>query len=110
MKGMTIQLAVKTATGATDEFKRPIYTEELIDVADVLVGSPTTDQVVSTLELTGKKIAFVLGIPKGDTHKWTDTEVIIFGERFRTIGAPETGIQANIPLRWGQNVKVERYE
>jgi hypothetical protein len=33
----------------------------------------------------------------------------IWGERFRTIGYPMTGIQENIPLRWGQNIKVERY-
>jgi hypothetical protein len=51
----------------------------------------------------------MIGIPKGNTDNWVDAEVVINGERFRTIGYPETGIQANIPLRWGQNVKVERY-
>lgn len=108
MKGTTVQVVVKTQTG-TDPFGAPIYEESLEDVKDVLVGQPTTDDVTSTLELTGKKIAYVLGIPKGDTHIWTDTEVVIWGERFRTIGFPQTGIQENIPLRWGQNVKVERY-
>lgn len=108
MKGTTVQVVVKTQTG-TDPFGAPIYEESLEDVKDVLVGQPTTDDVTSTLELTGKKIAHVLGIPKGDTHIWTDTEVVIWGERFRTIGFPQTGIQENIPLRWGQNVKVERY-
>lgn len=108
MKGTTVQVVVKTQTG-TDPFGAPIYEESLEDVKDVLVGQPTTDDVTSTLELTGKKIAYVLGIPKGDTHIWTDTEVVIWGERFHTIGFPQTGIQENIPLRWGQNVKVERY-
>lgn len=108
MKGMTVQLAVKTQTG-TDPFGAPIYSEEFVSVNDVLVGSPSSDDVISTLDLTGKRIAFVLGIPKGDTHIWEDTDVIIWGERYRTIGYPETGIQENIPLRWGQNVKVERY-
>lgn len=108
MKGMTVQLAVKTQTG-TDPFGAPIYSEELVSVNDVLVGSPSSEDVISTLDLTGKRIAFVLGIPKGDTHIWEDTDVIIWGERYRTIGYPETGIQENIPLRWGQNVKVERY-
>lgn len=108
MKGTTVQVVVKTQTG-TDPFGAPIYEESLEDVKDVLVGQPTTEDVTSTLELTGKKIAYVLGIPKGDTHIWTDTEVVIWGERFRTIGFPQTGIQENIPLRWGQNVKVERY-
>ena len=108
MKGMTVQLAVKTVTGY-DPFGAPIETEELIDVEDVLVGQPSTDDVTNTIQLYGKKIEYVLGIPKGDNHNWTDAEVIIWGQRFRTIGYPQTGIQENIPLRWGQNVRVERY-
>lgn len=108
MKGMTVQLVVKTVTGY-DPFGAPIETEELIDVEDVLVGQPSTDDVTNTIQLYGKKIEYVLGIPKGDTHNWTDAEVIIWGQRFRTIGYPQTGIQENIPLRWGQNVRVERY-
>lgn len=108
MKGETVGLVVKTQTG-TDPFGHPTYSEEIVNVDDVLIGQPSADEVVSTLNLTGKTIAYTLGIPKGDTHIWTDTEVIIWGERFRTIGFPVTGIQENIPLRWGQNVKVERY-
>ena len=108
MKGMTVQLVVKTETG-TDPFGAPIYTEELVDINDVLVGQPSGEDVLSTLELTGKRIAYTLGIPKGDTHVWENTDVIIWGERFRTIGFPQTGIQENIPLRWGSNVQVERY-
>lgn len=108
MKGMTVQLAVKTIIGY-DQFGAPIETEELIDVEDVLVGQPSTDDVTNTIQLYGKKIEYVLGIPKGDTHNWTDAEVVIWGQRFRTIGYPQTGIQENIPLRWGQNVRVERY-
>ena len=108
MKGMTIQLVKKTQTD-TDEFNAPVYTEELIDVEDCLVGQPSADDVSDTIALYGKKIAYTIGIPKGDTHDWVDADIMIFGERFRTIGYPETGIQANIPLRWGQNIKVERY-
>lgn len=108
MKGTTVQLVVKTQSG-TDAFGAPVYTEELVSVADVLVGSPTSDDVTNTFNLYGKKIEYVLGIPKGDTHNWIDAEVVIWGERFRTVGYPTTGEQENIPLRWGQNVKVERY-
>lgn len=108
MKGTTVKLVVKTQT-STDPFGNPIYTEELVDVPDVLVGSPSSDDVVNALQLYGKKIAYTLGIPKGDTHTWVDAEVEIWGERFRTIGFPITGEQANIPLRWGQNIQVERY-
>lgn len=108
MQGMTIQLVVKNQIGK-DPFGAPIETEELIDVNDVLVGQPSSDEIVSAIQMYGKTISFILGIPKGDTHDWTDREVIIWGERYRTIGFPETGIQENIPLRWGQNVKVARY-
>ena len=108
MKGTTIQLVVKTVE-STDPFGAPVYKEELVDIPDVLVGSPSSDEVVNALQMYGKKIAFTLGIPKGDTHSWIDTDVVIWGERYRTIGYPTTGEQANIPLRWGQNVQVERY-
>ena len=108
MKGTTVQLVVKTET-STDPFGAPVVTEELVNVDDVLVGSPTTDDITDSLSLYGKKIEYMLGIPKGDTHNWVDTDVIIWGNRYRTFGYPITGEQANIPLRWGQNVRVERY-
>lgn len=128
MKGMTIYLVQKIQIGV-DDFGMPIYAQGsypsdgrypaddfypggdaiLEAVDDCLVGQPSADDLSTTLALYGKKIAYTVGIPKGDTHDWTDAEVEIWGERFRTIGYPETGIQANIPLRWGQNIKVERY-
>lgn len=108
LKGTTIQLIVEKQTG-TDPFGAPKYEEEAVDVEDVLVGQPSTDDVTNSIQLYGKKIEYILGIPKGDTHNWTDAVVIIFGEKYRTIGYPQTGILENIPLRWGQNVKVERY-
>lgn len=108
MKGMTVQLVKKTQSG-TDPFGAPIETEEIVDVPDCLVGQPTSDDIAATMEMYGKNIAYVVGVPKGDENEWVDTDVIIWGERFRTIGYPMTGIQENIPLRWGKNVKVERY-
>lgn len=108
MKGTTVQLVVGTVTGY-DPFGNPIESEELVNVDDVLVGQPSTDDVTNSIQLYGKRIDYVLGIPKGDNHNWTDAIVYIWGEKFRTIGYPMTGEQANIPLRWGQNVKVERY-
>lgn len=108
MKGMTIQIAVKTQTGV-DSLNNPIYTETYEDVQDVLVGQPSTDDVTSSIQLYGKRCEYTLGIPRGDEHDWTDAKVIIFGKTYRTIGYPMRGIDANIPLRWKQNVKVERY-
>lgn len=108
MKGTTVQLVVKTQTGI-DEFGAPVYEETLETVSDVLIGQPSTNDLADSIDLDGKRIDYVLGIPKGDTHNWVDTEIIFFGQRFKTVGYPQTGIQENIPLRWGQNVKVVHY-
>lgn len=108
MKGTTIQLSVKTST-SVDPFGAPIETETLVDVPDVLVGQPSSEDVDAVYSAYGKHIAYSLGIPKGDTHDWVDAEVVIWGNRYKTIGYPITAEQSNIPLRWGQVVKVERY-
>ncbi len=108
MKGTTVQLVVKIRTG-TDEFGAPVYEETLETVSDVLIGQPSTNDLADSIDLDGKRIDYVLGIPKGDTHNWVDTEIIFWGQRFKTVGYPQTGIQENIPLRWKANVKVERY-
>ena len=112
IKGITIQIVKKTLSGY-NAMHEPIFTETTENVANVLVGEPSTDDITNTLELFGKKVAYTLAIPKGDTHDWTDTEVILpapFAGRYMTIGYPTAGIEANIPLKWNKKVKVERYE
>lgn len=109
IQGITVQIKVKNQIG-TDDFKRPIYEYSTINVDNVLVGEPSTDDITNTLTLTGKKVAYVLAIPKGDKNNWQNTEVSFWGETFRTIGAPIQGIESNIPLSWNKKVKVERYE
>lgn len=74
-------------------------------VKNVLVGEYAPAQHPL---LGGQIQSYTLGIPKGDTHVWTDRIVVFFGERFRTIGYPEQGIEANIPLNWHKKVKVEQ--
>lgn len=111
IKGITIQLVKKTE-GEPDPIGNPTYTEELINVDNVLVGQPTTDDVTASLQLYGKVVAYYLGVPKGDTNDWVDAEVILpepFAGRYRTIGYPVAGIEANVPLQWNKQVKVERY-
>lgn len=107
-KTTTVQLTVKTKIGE-DEFGADVYEETEVDVDGVLIGNPSTDDITSTLELYGKRVEYVLGIPKGDTHNWYDTTVSFWGMKFRTIGYPMKGEPENIPLRWGQNIKVEAY-
>ena len=108
IKGTKVILIQKEETG-TDDFGAPIYEEKQIEVNDVLVGEPSSDATSNEMSLYGKKIAYTLAIPKGDTHNWVDTDVIIFGQKCKTYGYPIEGIEENIPLRWHKKVKVERY-
>ena len=109
MRGVIITLYDKVQTGV-DAFNRPVYEDVATTVDNVLIGEPTTEDVINELNLTGKHLAYTLAIPKGDTHEWNDRKVEFFGEVFRTYGEPTQGIEHLIPLSWNKKVKVERYE
>ena len=111
IQGITVQLIKQVQTGV-DWSNHPIYEEITESVDNVLVGEPTTEEITDTISLYGKKVAYVLGIPKGDEHDWVDTKVKLpppFKGTYITIGYPVAGIEANIPLAWNKKVKVERY-
>lgn len=109
MRGVTVTLYEKTQTGV-DGLNNPVYSVSPVQVENVLVGEPTTDDITSSISLYGKQLRYMLGLPKGDAHVWTDTEVDIFGERFRTFGDVIQGIEANVPTPWHHKVRVERCE
>ena len=109
LRGTTVKLRVRKQVG-TDGFNRPVYETNYIDVENVLIGEPSSDEITTTLTLTGKKVEYTLAIPKGNTNNWEDTEVVVFGEIYRTIGKPTQGIEENIPLSWNKKVRVGRYE
>lgn len=109
MKGITIVL-FQTVQSGTDAFNRPTYTETPVNVENVLIGEPTSEDVINELNLSGKRLAYTLAIPKGDSNDWTNKKVSFWGETFRTIGNPTQGIEDLIPLAWNKKVKVERYE
>ena len=111
MTGVKVMLVEKVQTGV-DALNHPIYEANYIEVDNVLVGEPTSDDITNTMALYGKKAKYVLAIPKGDANEWTDTEVILpypFEGKYKTIGYPTAGIEANIPLKWNKKVTVERY-
>lgn len=110
IQGITIQIIEKTESGR-DPANRPVYTEIATDVDDVLVGEPSSEEIADEINLSGKRVAYILAIPKGDAHIWENTKVILpepFAGTYRTIGYPTAGIEANIPLRWNKKVRVER--
>lgn len=109
IRGIPVTLYERTQTGI-DAANRPIYEETPVTVDNVLVGAPTSDDVVNEFNLSGKRIAYTLGIPKGDSHNWNDVTVEFRGHKFRTVGVPTQGIDALIPLDWNMKVQVEAYE
>ena len=107
MTGAPVLLHVRTQTGV-DDFRNPVFTETTEIVENVLIGQPTTDEINDSLSLYGKKIEYMLGIPKGDAHIWENTIVEFWGQRYRTFGMTIQGIEANIPTPWHKKVRVER--
>lgn len=112
MKGIDITLISKTVDG-TDIFNQPIYKDTQITVSDVLVGEPSTADIENNLTAYGKRTAYTLAIPKGDTNTWEGCEVILpspFDGTYKVIGNAIAGIEANIPLRWNKKVHLEKTE
>lgn len=112
LHGIPVQLEIRTQIGE-DGFGRPEYESEFETVENVLVGTPTTEERNNALTLTGKRIEYWIGIPKGDAHDWKDAVVILpepFSCRVKTFGFVETGIRDLIPLSWGSRVAAEAFE
>lgn len=109
MKGVSVLLHVKTQTGV-DALNNPVFSDETVTVSNVLIGEPDTTDITSSIDLYGKRIAYMLGIPKGDTHNWENTEVEFFGQKYRTFGNTIEGIEENVPTPWHKKVRVERFE
>ncbi len=108
IKGIPVILIEKMQTG-TDPFGAPIYEESEITVDNVLIAPASTDDIVNSQDLYGKKAVYTLAIPKGDTHNWNDTKVKFFSQEWKTFGFPLEGIEENIPLDWNKKVMVEQY-
>ncbi len=109
IRGIAITLYEKTFTGY-NSFGEAMYSESPVTVDNVLVAPVTSDDIVNDFTLSGSKVVYQLGIPKGDTHEWRNVDVKFFGERFHTYGKPTEGIDALVPGSWNKKVYVERYE
>lgn len=109
IKGETVYL-IETNQTDVDPFGCPVVSESEVQVDDVLIGNPSTEAVINELNLSGKHMVFVLGIPKGDTHNWKDKKVKIRGEIYKSFSFPLTQTAENVPGKWNTQVKVEKYE
>ena len=113
IKGITVYIHEPTVVDE-DPFGAPVVRESIIPVKNVLVGEPSTDDITTSTNLYGKRISYMLGIPKGDTNEWKDRTVSwsdAYGQTHtvKTFGEPITGIEANIPTKWHKKVRCEEY-
>lgn len=109
LRGIDVVLIDKIQSGF-DAFGHPIFEDSEIIVENVLVAPASTDDITNSVNLTGKKAEYVMGIPKSDNNAWENKEVLFFGKKWRTVGIAQEGIESMIPLDWNKKVMVMRYE
>lgn len=109
IKGERVGLHIRRKTG-TDEFNRPIFTDSIEIIDDVVIAPGGSADAVDSANITGMEERCTLYIPKGDAHKWENTKVDFHGKTWRTIGRPQSYQQALLPLRWDKVVQVTRHE
>lgn len=108
MRGISIILYSKIQTGV-DPFKVPIYEEIAKTVDNVLVHPTTTEDIINTMNLTGKKAVYTIAIPKGNKDTWKDRTVEFFGKKWHVFTEAEEGIEHLVPGSWNKKYKVEHY-
>lgn len=114
IRGITVTLYEQKQIGV-DALRAPVFEEMPVEVKNVLVGQPEASEALASTDLYGKRILYMLGIPKGDTHDWQDKKVEwtdAYGRTItvKTFGFPITGIEANIPGPWHMQVRCGAYE
>ena len=86
--GIPVTLHELTATG-TNALNETIYTTKTATVDNVVVAPSSEQEILDTLNITGRKAVYTLCIPKGDTHDWTaGKKVSFFGNDWRIIAIP----------------------
>lgn len=109
IKGIDVILYEKIKVG-TDAFNAPVYVDKPVTISNVLIAPSTSQEILDSTNLYGKKATYTLAIPKEDAHDWKDVTVVFFGKKWKTFGIPLEGIEELIPLKWNKKVMVERYE
>lgn len=111
IKGIPITLYERIQDGV-DDFNRPVFVEKPVVINNVVVGQPTTDDITSEINLSGKTIAYMLSIPADDTHSWENATVEFYGQKWSTIGIPRQYMDGfmGATFPWNKLVRVERYD
>lgn len=110
LRGITVKLIQRKEAGR-DEFNATIYQElDPVFVDNVLIAPLSSQELLETVNLYGKKAVYQIAIPKGDEHSWEDAIVEFFGKRWHVFTLSQKGIDSLIPLAWNDKYQVERYE
>ena len=83
IKGITVTLFERKKAWM-DEFNHAIYEESPVIVKNVLVSPASSQEIIDTINLTGRKAVYSIAIPKGDKHTWDGCRVDFFGSSWRT--------------------------
>lgn len=105
LHGITVTLITRTAD--LDEHNYPTWLEKREEVDNVIVGEPVQAELATSIDTKTARVAYTLGIPKGDTHDWEDAIVEFWGKRFRQYGRIIQGIEDLVPLDWNKKITVE---
>lgn len=111
IKGEPIILYETTVTGE-DDFGAEIVEETPVTINNVVIGQPTSEDILAEINLSGKQISYNLAIPAGDDHDWKGKTVEFYGKKWRTIGEPTqymVGFMGK-SFPWNKQVRVEVYE
>ncbi len=111
IKGIPIILYDTVITGQ-DDFGADIKEETAVTVNNVVIGQPSSEDIISEINVSGKHIAYTLALPADDDHDWVNKTVEFYGRRWRTIGIPDQFIDGFMgeSFPWNKQVKVEAYE
>lgn len=111
IKGIPIILYDAVVTGE-DDFGHEIKEETPITVHNVVIGQPSSEDILSEISLSGKRIAYNLCLPVGDDHDWENRVVEFYGRKWRTIGIPTQYMDGFMGdnFSWNKQIKVEAYE
>jgi len=111
IKGIPITLYTETVTGY-DDFNREIVETQAVEIPNVVIGQPSSEDITSEVNLSGKKAVYNLAIPADDTHDWKNKVVEFYGKKWRTIGVPTQFMDGYMGESWPWNkqIKVEEYE
>lgn len=104
----TIQVKVRTQTGV-DELNRPKYEDVWEDVPGCVVGSPSSEDIESEMNLSGKRIAYEIFLPNDDAHTWAGSEVKIKDRPFRVIGDVKESFVSFSHIPCNKLISVEAY-